>query len=148
MPTFVFQCKCGLQFEKSVRMSRRDKPVNCKCGEVAPRLMPEGVAGVFVQKAKGGPVPQNTGISSYDVHVDRVIGVSAEDGWGFQEKRDAVKREVLHQNPGAILRDLSHNTDGTWEVMPSKVKQRTYRGRLINEQAMESGQYTNHDREQ
>ena len=146
MPIYDFQCACGFRFERSGRIANREKPAKCKsCGADASRIIPEDVAGVFVQKVQKGPQPQNTGLASFDGHVDRVIGSSAEDGWAFQEGRDKVKREVLRQNPGTKNSDLSKNVDGTWDVMPAKVKQRTYRSRLINEAALASGKHTNND---
>lgn len=145
MPTYEFQCECGLLFERSVPLAKRGLPVKCRCGEQAARAMPEEVAGVFKQAVQGGPVPQNTGVASFDAHVDRVIGTSAEDGWAFQESRDSVKRRVLQQHPNAKSSDLSSTPDGEWEIMPERVKQRTYRARLINHQALSGGHYVKDD---
>lgn len=145
MPVYDYMCACGLAFEKILPMDRRDEAVTCEaCGEEVERSVPETVAGVFNQ-TPDGPVPQNTGVSSFDLHVDRIIGASAEKGWAFQDGRDKEKREVLREHPEADTSDLSEAPDGEWEVMPPEVKQRTLRARLINSKAMESGRYRSDD---
>lgn len=102
--------------------------------------MPEEVAGVMNQRATS-LAPQNTGVSSFDAHVDRVIGSSSQEGWEYQEKRDAIKRSVLQANPGARREDLSAVGEGDWEIMPKPLTEKVKRARTINALAMQSGRY-------
>jgi len=147
MPIYDFQCDCGLRFERATSFDLREEPVKCQsCGAPAPRVMPTSVEGVFHQEAKGIG-PQNTGVSSFDSHVDRVIGVSSNDGWKHQAQRAALKEQVLRGNPGVSAADLTELPDGSWEVMDPGSKQYQERGRVINKLAMDSGKYINHDRE-
>lgn len=136
MPVYDFQCECGLRFEQSVPFASREKPFPCRsCGGQAQRLMPSTVSGVFVKDVTG-PGPQNTGLSAYDAHVDRVIGKSAAQGWAVQEKRVADKREVLRDNPGATGHDLSQNPDGSWKVLTPEERGFQDRALTINSKAM------------
>ena len=145
MPIYNFQCECGLQFEQSRSFAKRDNPVKCKaCGEKVERSMPTEVAGVFRQQTTSMN-PQNTGVSSFDHHVDRVVGKSADEGRAFQDHRASVKRAVLRSNPGATRQDLTELPDGTWDVMAPEVKTQQAAGRIINNAAMRLGRYQNND---
>lgn len=119
MPSYDFQCPCGLRFEKFAKVPDRDKPVSCPdCNAKAKRLMPANIVGVM-EFETSGPVPQNTGIESVDYDADRVIGKAAQVGWEFQEKRLAQKRALLRANPGSDPHDLSKLPDGNYRVLPS-----------------------------
>jgi len=136
MPIYAYQCMCGLRFEQSVKFADREKPYPChSCGDPAERLMPETVSGVFVKNVSG-PVPQNTGLSAYDAHVDRVIGKSAAQGWEVQERRVADKREFLRDNPDAEGYDLTQNPDGSWSKLTKNQRAFTERANTINSMAM------------
>jgi len=117
MPMYDFLChSCGLRFEASVPLAKRDDPRKCECGEVAERLPPTTVSGHF-KKDVTGPVPQNTGIVGLDAHIDRVIGQSAAQGREAIHERHRDKQQVLDNNPGATGHDLSKNLDGSYRVM-------------------------------
>ena len=103
---------------------------------MASRDMPEGVKGVFNQDVSG-PTPQNTGIHSLDVHVDRVIGKSAEQGWAAEAARQQEKRRVLRAT-GAKTADLSLNPDGTYRVMTPEEKGVQLRATEINLRAQKA----------
>lgn len=51
--------------------------------------------------------PQNTGVSSVDYDVDRVIGKDAQKRWAAYAKRDRRKQQVLAGNPTKTKRDLA-----------------------------------------
>lgn len=138
MPVYDFQCECGLRFEQSVRFAERDKPFQCpSCGALASRLMPKTVNGVFVQEVTG-PVPQNTGLSAYDAHVDRVIGKSSKQGWEVQEQRQKDKAEVVRANPGVSPHGLSQNPDGSWRPLTKEERGVQQRVQIINGKALNS----------
>jgi len=137
MPIYDYQCECGLRFERSVKFDARDKAQLCpSCDQPAERLMPASVNGVFVHEVTG-PGPQNTGISSLDAHIDRVIGQSAAQGWAAHEQRVTDKKEVLRNNPGATGESLSQEPDGSWRVLSGGERGFQDRAQAINKAAMD-----------
>lgn len=119
-------------------MKDHQKPKKCPdCGLAAPRIVPEDVAGVFHQDVTG-PVPQNTGISQLDSHIDRVIGKSADQGRQVQEQRKRIKEQVLRSNPGKSLEDLSLNPDGSYKVLAPEERGVQSRVHSINDLAMKT----------
>lgn len=136
MPVYRYQChECGLQFELACPVSSRDKEQPClSCDEMTKRMMPEGVNGFF-NKDVTGPIPQNTGISGLDAHIDRTIGASAQKGWEAQNKREQEKRRILarSENEG---KTLSRNPDGSYRPMGIEERQVQARAHNIHEQAM------------
>ena len=136
MPTYNFQCSCGVRFEAVAPIKDHQKPRKCPdCGELAPRHVPDNVSGVFNQPVTG-PVPQNTGLSQLDAHIDRVIGQSAKQGWDVHGKRKQVKEEVLQAVPGKRPEDLSLNPDGSYRVMAPEERGVHERANTINSLAM------------
>lgn len=138
MPRYEFQCDCGLRFEAVKPASQHSQPTKCiACGEMASRAMPDAVSGVFNQTVTG-PGPQNTGVHSLDVHIDRVIGQHAKQGWEAEDARQQEKRRVLRQNPGAKTEDLSLQPDGSYRVRKPEEKQLHYRAWAINHLAQQA----------
>ena len=135
MPMYSYQCNCGVRFDSSAPAAKHKDPKLCPdCGKPAARMMPTDVSGTFNQ-AVSGPVPQNTGISALDAHIDRVIGQSAKQGWEEMDKIRAEKRRTLRQNPGAKTEDLSRNLDGSYRVKPKDEKAFHERAVKINDLA-------------
>jgi len=136
MPTYNFQCNvCGLRFEASAKLTDYKTPKPCTaCGKPAERLVPTDVHGVFEQPATG-PVPQNTGVSEFDTHVDRVIGKSAEQGWEAHAERYEEKLGVMTRT-GASGYDLSKTLDGGWKVMKPGERRAVETARAINNRVM------------
>jgi len=99
-------------------------------------MLPETVTGTFDQDVQGGPVPQNTGVSQFDAHVDRVIGASAKKGWEVADQRVQLKRQVLGLYPDASGHDLSRNPDGSYRVMTEEERGVHERAMTINNTAM------------
>lgn len=115
MPIFEYQCDCGLRFERSGKMAQATVEQACPvCGKDSPRVPPSSVGFAFKQTSTSGPVPQNTGISAYDYNVDRIVGSEAAERWAVVEQREARKREVLVDAPGATKKDLSALPDGEY----------------------------------
>jgi putative FmdB family regulatory protein len=138
MPTYIYQCKCGVRFEAVASMKDHQKPKECpSCKAQAPRVIPDEVAGVF-NKDVTGPVPQNTGLASLDAHIDRVIGVSAKRGWDEHEKRLRLKKRVLDGNPGASPEALSRNPDGSYRPLSPDERGVHERANAINSLAMKT----------
>lgn len=139
MPVYEFQCQaCGLRFEQAVKVANREKPSPCpNCQQAAPRSMPSQVSGVFHQTATG-PGPQNTGVSEFDAHVDRVIGDHAQQGWKVAEQRVGVKRKVLARHPGAKGLDLSRQLDGSYQILSPEARGVMERSLEITHLAMEA----------
>ena len=136
MPTYVFQCQCGLRFDVRSSIKNRAKPRPCPdCGAVADLVPPETVSGQF-KKEVTGPGPQNTGIHDLDTHIDRVIGQSAHQGWGVAEGRVKDKEAVLAAT-GATGHDLSKNPDGTYRVMSPAERAAHTRSQKIHGKATE-----------
>lgn len=135
MPVYNFQCSCGVLFERKLSLSKRDKKISCPaCNAKISRQMTSDVAGQF-QHEVGLPVPQNTGVSDIDAHIDRVIGASAKKGWEFQDDRLKEKRTVALE-AGVSTADLSQNPDGSWVVMDPFTKRVQENARLTNAKAM------------
>lgn len=117
-------------------MKDRDRPRPCPvCKKVAPRHVPADVVGVFSIPVTG-PVPQNTGLSGLDTHIDRVIGRHAQQGWATIETRVQEKRRVLSAHPGTDGGDLSRNPDGTYRILNPEERAVHDRANTINNLAM------------
>jgi len=136
MPLYQYQCGCGLRFESRGSMDKHADPKECPdCGEMAERQMPETVAGVFSQEVSG-PIPQNTGISSIDTHIDRVIGQSAEQGRKAHVVRVDTKKELLRNNPDATGYDITQTPDGEFTLMSKDQRKAREAALAVNNKAM------------
>jgi len=117
-------------------MAKHADPKECpECGEMAQRVMPETVNGVFGQEVSG-PVPQNTGVDSIDAHIDRVIGQSAEQGRKAHIDRVNTKKSLLRDNPGATGKDITRTAEGEFRLMSSEERKARETALSINNQAM------------
>lgn len=131
MPVYSYQCmSCGLRFEKRVGMADRAKQT-CQCGQTAQQAVPDDVGFSFNQPTVG-ITPQNTGLSSVDASYDRVIAQDAAQKWELVNKRDALKRDVLRQNPNATKQDLSRTPDGNYRVMKPEERKASETARVID----------------
>jgi putative FmdB family regulatory protein len=131
MPIYDYQCYgCGLNFEKSVNRKNREKPQKClSCGQESEPINSSFNYGFNIEAT--APVPQNTGVSEYDMMVDRVIGKSAEEGRKVIEKRDRDKRDLL-RGTGKKKKDLSRNADGTYSFMDKRHQEISENVRAFN----------------
>lgn len=142
MPTYEYQCSCGVQFDAQAKMQDRTKPKPCpRCGDDANPMLPSTVQGHF-KKDVTGPVPQNTGIHDLDTHIDRVIGQSAAQGRAVIEDRVRRKREVLRDNPGVDGHALSRTPDGDYRILGPEEKAVHDRTLAIHNKAMDWKQGT------
>jgi len=97
--------------------------------------MPEKVSFSFNQKAKG-VTPQNTGVSSFDAQVDRVIGTHAKEGWGVIEERHSEKQRILKNNPGVTGADISRTDDGEYRIMQPQERQAAETAKELHNEAL------------
>jgi len=131
MPLYSYQChSCGLRFEKRVGMAERASQP-CVCGQTAQQAVPDDVGFSFNQPTRG-IAPQNTGLSSVDASYDRVIAQDAALRWDAHNKREALKREVLRQNPNATKGDLSRTPDGSYRVLTPEQRKVNEAARVID----------------
>ena len=118
MPIYEYDCNdCNVRFELLRKLSQVDDPTPCpECGRDVKKIM-SPTNHSFAHNPVGGPRPQNTGVYSIDYNADRVIGRDAEQKWSVINQRQALKRRVLADNPGATGYDLSRTHDGNYRVM-------------------------------
>jgi len=136
LPTYEFQCACGVQFEKRAPLSERRQPRRCpECAELAPPVPPSTVSGHFNHDVTG-PGPQNTGIAGLDANIDRVIGQSARQGREVIAARVKDKLEVM-SDEGVSGDRLSKNPDGSYSVLKPEEQAVHKRALKIHEKAGE-----------
>lgn len=142
MPTYEWQCQCGLRFDGHAKLADRTKSKPCpSCDAEAPPVVPSKVQGHFNHEVTG-PMPQNTGIAGLDAHIDRVIGQSAKQGRDVIDQRVREKQQVLANNPGATGHDLSRNPDGSYRVLKPKERGVHERSQKIHGAAMDVASQT------
>lgn len=134
MPVYEYQCSCGLLFEKFVRKASANKIKECpNCHlKVDPKISAPAI-GFSIEG--NGPGPSNTGVSDYDLMVDRVIAADAKKGYQEVALRKRDKREFMRDS-GATQGDLARNPDGSYRVMTKEEKKQSHIGRAINILAM------------
>ena len=91
MPKFTFECKCGLNFSRTLKMGDH-KTFECpSCHEEAPRVW-ESFGFSF---APGGSAPANSGVSKHDYpSADQIVGSDADKRWQIYQEREKVKGTV------------------------------------------------------
>ena len=116
MPILRFQCSsCGLALKK--RVSRGTESTKCDCGQQAyidgHIFMSVGFTSSVDQSMK----VQTTGVDSFDLDFDRVIGEDARQKWEqiYRRRRDKWDLIEKHKVSGA---DLIRMEDQTYEVLP------------------------------
>ena len=115
MPVLRFQCNtCGLSFRK--RTSRDTTQISCTCGEIA---YAEGasVSVGFVSSVNQSMKTQETGIDSFDLEFDRVIGEDARQKWEtiYQRRRD--KWDIIQKN-NVSGKEIVRMEDGSYDSVP------------------------------
>ena len=94
MPTYVFDCPCGTQIKKNLKMGEHPTHPCPECGAAAPRAwMGNGFGFGFAASPK--PAPANTGVAKNDYPTaDRIVGSDADTRWELYEARAKVKEQV------------------------------------------------------
>ena len=122
MPILKFQCtSCG--FSQRKRVSRSTDMVICtSCGESA---YAEGSPNLTVgfQATVSTPMRvQDSGIESFDMDYDRVVGEDAQKKWDLIYKRNKDKWNIIHSSPNSTGLDIMKLPDGTYESLPEPAK--------------------------
>lgn len=122
LPILSFQCHtCGLSQKK--RLSKEVTEIACVCGKTA-ALEGAGMATIGFTAAVSGSEfmvkTQDSGMESFDLNYDRVIGEDAKDKWGIIYNRRRDKLGLLEANPGSSGLDIVKTADGNYDVKPSE----------------------------
>jgi hypothetical protein len=123
MPILKFQCHtCGLSLRK--RVDRGTEEVDCSCGDKAlleGALVPEMSVG-FSAPVKTSMSVQDSGVESFDLEFDRVIGEEARQKWDTIYERRRAKWDLVNKNPGTNGYDIMKLPDGHYETLPTPAK--------------------------
>jgi len=91
MPKYTFECTCGLQFTRTLKLDNHKAHICPDCSQEAPRLL-EGFGFAF---APGGTAPANSGVSKHDYPTaDYAVGSDSEKRWAEHNARERVKNQV------------------------------------------------------
>ncbi len=115
MPILKFLCSaCGLKFSK--RTSSNADTFSCVCGHSA-KALGQGVSLGFAGNVTQSMKAQTTGIESFDLNFDRVVGEDAQSKWEviYQRRRDKWDLMAQHNAQG---KDLIRMEDQTYKVIP------------------------------
>lgn len=63
---------------------------------------------------------QDSGIESFDLDYDRVIGEDAQDKWSVIYYRKRAKIDLVDSTEGATSKDVMKMPDGTYAVKPNE----------------------------
>lgn len=91
MPKYSFECECGTQFSKTLKMGEHPTHECPNCEQEAPRVW-EGFGFSF---APGGSAPANSGVAKHDYPTaDYAVGRDADSRWAEYRARERVKDKV------------------------------------------------------
>lgn len=140
MPVYEFCCpECNIIFERLKKMSESDDPHPCPECQVPAGKIPSVANHKFSHPASQtrGMAPPSTGTSD-DFNYDKVIGRDAEKKHKVIQDRQAHKRSIIRDNPGATGHDLSRTHDGTYAVMKPEQRRVVETARENHKKAMET----------
>lgn len=90
MPKFTFDCLCGVQFSRTLKMGEHSVHLCPSCGDDAPRIF-EGFSHSFAP----GVNPSNSGVTKLDYPTaDQAVGSNADVRWAEIAEREKVKQKV------------------------------------------------------
>lgn len=115
MPILKFQCTCGLSLRK--RVSKGTDSTKCDCGAQARVVGGLSASVGFSSQVNQSMKAQTTGVESFDLDFDRVIGEDARQKWGEIYKRRRDKWDMIESN-GVSGKELIRMNDQTYEVLP------------------------------
>jgi putative FmdB family regulatory protein len=127
MPKFTFECECGSNFSRTLKMSEDNSAYACpSCGKSAPRLWEK----FGFNFAPGGKAPANSGVTKHDYPTDDiVVGMDADKRWAEYRARERVKTKVREVGGNRALvrknaKDHIEYTAGTQETIDTRKKVR------------------------
>lgn len=134
MPILKFQCQsCGLLFKRRTKKQTE----KCACGEIVSPV--KGALSVGFSSDVEGMDVQDTGMDSFDLDYDRVIGEDARKKWDTIYQRRKDKWDLIHSNNGVSGADILREEDGTYLI-------HSHAGEVLRsnrDQAMETIKLTN-----
>jgi len=96
MPAFKYLCRtCGLSFDKI--LSSRSDMVPCKRCSKEAQLQLTASSSMFAHTPTS-PTPQNTGVSSVDHDVDKIVARSSQANLREMAARQDYKKRLMHQH--------------------------------------------------
>ena len=121
MPILKFQCtSCG--FSQRKRVSRGTEKVACtSCGESAFAEGSPNLTVGFQANVSQSMRVQDSGIESFDMDYDRVIGEDAKAKWDVVYRRNKDKWNLLH-SAGGSGNDIMRLPDGSYDSLPDPAK--------------------------
>ena len=130
MPILKFQCTfCGLTQRK--RVSPKTTKIVCSCGEYS--FLEGTISDIsvgFNASVKNSLSVQDTGIESFDLSFDRVIGEEAKQQWEVIYRRNNDKLKLM--NEAKIKGEsIMRTPEGSYKAMPNIAKS-TKNARLEN----------------
>jgi len=115
MPVLRFQCTaCGLSFRK--RKPRGTTQISCGCGEDA-HTEGSSVSVGFTSSVNKTMKTQETGMDSFDLDFDRVIGEDSRKKWETIYKRRRDKWDIIHRN-NVTGKEILRMEDGSYDAIP------------------------------
>ena len=99
--------------------------VDCSCGSVATlegALKPDMSVG-FTATVNQSMVAQDTGVDSFDLSFDRIIGEESKQKWETIYKRRRDKWDLIHANKGTNGYDIMKLPDGQYNSLPTQAKE-------------------------
>lgn len=134
MPILKFQCQsCGLLFKRRTKKQAE----KCACGEIVSSA--KGSLSVGFSSDVEGMDVQDTGMDSFDLDYDRVIGEDARKKWDTIYQRRKDKWDLINSNKGVSGADILREDDGTYLI-------HSHAGEVLRsnrDQAMETIKLTN-----
>lgn len=121
MPILKFQCtSCG--FSQRKRVHRGIDSVSCSsCGESAFAEGSPNLTVGFQADVSQSMRVQDSGIESFDMDYDRVIGEDAQAKWDIVYRRNRDKWDLLHST-GDSGNDIMRLPDGSYNSLPDPAK--------------------------
>ena len=117
MPILKFQCSsCGLSSRK--RVSKQKTEIKCDgCSAMAQVVQSVSASVGFTSKVDQTMKVQSSGVDSFDLDFDRVIGEDARQKWEQIYRRRRDKWDLIESH-NATGKDLIRMDDQTYQVLP------------------------------
>jgi RNA polymerase subunit RPABC4/transcription elongation factor Spt4 len=107
VPKFTFECVCGLNFNRNLKVGEHPTHECPACHEEAKRVW----EGFGVKFDPGTSAPANTGVSKLDYPTaDQIVGSDADKRWETYQHREKVKKTVREKGGNrALIRKNGEN---------------------------------------
>lgn len=122
MPILKFQCtSCGFSQRKRVSKGVGSIPCSSCDSSAFAEGSPNLTVGFQAEVTRSLQV-QDSGIESFDMDYDRVIGEDAKSKWDLIYRRNRHKWDIVHSSPNSSGFDIMRLPDGTYESLPEPSK--------------------------